>query len=236
MIKAPASWERHPGTASRTAQICLHNSSRCSARLNSSSLHAEPRRSSRTLSFLCQFCCHARAMCFDRTTLGAFRIQRCLQRCLAGILHVPLPNKAWWQAQASMRLGHPRPHHPPQQHRRLLPRHLARLRRCRGLGHRVCPCGVSSSPSTERLLAPRRHGPLSKPLVSIFDAHVVNHLLRDAPLDDRISFQLQYIPGAGAWLVAASPDLIHGLETGIEALHRKRFDHTCIGRHSCRRS
>ena len=40
-------------------------------------------------------------------------------------------------------------------------------------------------------------------------------------------------PRSGPGRVLAS---IHGLKTSIEVLHRKTFDHTYIGRHSCRRS
>ena len=162
-ILGAASWERHPGNGiqdstdlppqthhearpGRTAPPCMQNPAAALA--------------------LFRFCAKSVAT-LVRCALRALRIQRCLQKCLAGILHVPVPNKAWWQAQASMTKGGLGIRDPT-----IHPSSTDSL--CRGIwpdfeavvdSAPLCPCGVSSSPSTERLLAPRRHGLLSKLLV-----------------------------------------------------------------------
>ena len=132
-------------------------------------------------------------------------VQRCLPKCVAWILHVLLPDKAWRQAQTSIRKG--------------------------GLGIRDPTFRASAAfhagttsflcrnlwPDLETVRGSRSTLPTRRSSSQMqLDASTARPMLRvTSPTSccethhqaDRISFQLCHVAGAGAWLVAGSTAL-----------------------------
>ena len=176
--QSPASWERHPGNGiQNSTDLPPQTHLRSSARPNSSFLAC---RTPPQLSY--SFVSGVVPDLLPRSR--ALRIQRCLQKCLAGILHVQLPNKAWMASSGlherkgglGIRDNTIHTSSTDALGRGIWPNFEAVV-------DSAIPCARAVFPAVHRLNASWRPDGTAYSqsyMSSIFDAHVLNHLLRDA--------------------------------------------------------